>query len=247
MTTRRSLAGTLITGGVLAVALAAAWSSAAAAAAGPSLWIDPPVVRVQQQASFTVRVLQDASVPTAGAEATILFDPAILQVESVTPGSAYASAPIFLPKDLAAAAAKANRTGRLATIAGALTPPTTVPAGQAEFLRVRFRVVGCGSSALQLPVGAAVDGVMLDGRSDRYGLQLDVTTLPGQVTTCVAAGAATTDPPEPAAAATSGDSTPPPPIAGLAIAAAALAAVAFLGGLARRSRPDDRLTRRETR
>jgi hypothetical protein len=223
---RRSLA----MGAGLAVAMAMTVAGGPALAADPSLRIDPPVVNAGQGLIFTIRVMQDAAVPTSGAEATITFDPTILQVADVSLGSDYASAPIFLPQDLAAAIQKANLGGRLATVAAAFTPPGSVAAGPAEFLLVKFHVVGCGKTELKLPIGS-VDAAMIDGRPDTYGNSVPVTTAGAEVTTCVAADGVTPNITRPAVAATT---TNPPAL--LVSGAAGLLAVGLLAAMVLRSR-----------
>jgi hypothetical protein len=186
----------MVTGGLMAVALAIAIGGPAVAGA-PMLRVDPPIVKVIAGAEFTVRVIQDAPGPVSGAQASVTFDDTILQVESVTPGAAYAQAPIVLPQDLASAVASANQAGRLAQVAAAFLPPASVSSGPAVFLVVKFRAVGCGTTALELPVGPR-DAAMIDGSQEAYGVSIDVTAVGGQVTTCVRALEATPALDEPA-------------------------------------------------
>jgi hypothetical protein len=214
----------------MAVALAIVIGGPAVAAA-PMLRIDPPIVKVTDGAEFTVRVIQDAAGPVSGAQASVTFDDRILQVESVTPGPAYAQAPILVPKDLTSAVASANRDGRLAQLAAAFVPPTSVAPGPAVFLVVKFRAVGCGTSALELPVGPS-DAAMIDGSQGAYGVPIDITAAGGQVTTCVPAGEATSTLDEPAVDAARDGGVPPLMLGGVA----GLLIVAIIGGLAWRSR-----------
>ena len=205
---------------VPAVALAIAATGAPVVAAGASLQVSPATIAVPSGATFVVTIVQDAPGATSGAEVTVRFDPNILQVVSVRPGSAYAAAPIVLPKDMDGAIREANVSGRLATIAAAFTPPDSVPAGPAEFLLIGFRVAGCGKTALRLPVGP-VDGSMISGTRESYGDAVPVTTADGQVTTCVSPSLATPGLAVPAAAG--------PPL--VLLGAFGLVALVLLGGL----------------
>jgi hypothetical protein len=197
------------------------------AADGASLRIDPLVVRVVAGGDFEVQVVQEAPLAVSGAQASILFDPKVLQVESVQPGDAYANAPLLLPKDQAANIKAANESGRLAQIAAAFLPPGAVPAGEASFLVVRFRAIACGQSALQLPVGP-LDAQMIDGRPQTYGYPVSVTAAGGQVITCVDPSDATPVQDDSAFAATQTTGAP----IGLALAGAAVLLIALAGGIA---------------
>ena len=222
----------------LAFALAIAAGSPAAAATGASLQIEPATVAVAKGISFSVKVVQNADVATSGAQASIVFDPRILQVDSVAPGPAYQSAPIFLPKDIETAIRTANATGRLAQVAAAETPPDAVPPGAADFLVVQFQVVGCGQTDISLPQGGPFNAQMISGQSNRYGFEVHVgSTASGHVTTCVGPDVVTTD--VLANVGTGGAAAPGVPL-GL-IAAAAVVAAGLLGALAwwsrRRNQP----------
>ena len=217
---------------IMAVALLTATVPGPAAAADAMLRIEPVDVKVLEGAEFTIRIVQDASVATSGAQATLEFDPKILHIASVTPGAAYADAALFLPTDMAADVESANQTGKLVQVALAFTPPGSVPAGPAAFLVVRFRAVGCGISPLKLPSGGPRDAQMIDGRADSYGVEVaPLMTVAGSVTTCVAAGDVTSTSDEPTPVASAGAGV----LVGLVAAGAGLLVV-MVGGLARRSR-----------
>ena len=173
--------------------------------AGNSLRIEPYYSGLANNATFGVRVVQKADLPTSGAQATITFDPAILQVVSVAKGTAYAAAPVFVAAG-PAAIATANTSGRLAGVAAAFLPPGSVPAGQADFLVIEFRVIACGETELGLPVGPS-DAGLLDGRSATYGNPISVATVGGLVTAC-APGVTPTPKPTPTPQPTP---TPKPP------------------------------------
>ena len=216
---------TMALGLVMAVALGTSAATTTAAAADASLKIDPATIAVADGQTFSVRVVQDSPEATSGVQASIDFDPTILQVVSVSRGSAYASAPIFEPQDLASAIGKANQSGHLAQIAAAFTPPAAVPTGTASFLAVRFQAVGCGQTDLKLPTGGDFNAQMISGQSDAYGRPMPLVTSAGHVTTCVSPDAVSAD-------ASGNDSADGPPVAvigiGGVIAAAALGALAFL-------------------
>lgn len=223
---------------VVAAMLALLAPSTPAVAADVSLRVEPPTVTVAEGGSFTIRVIQEAPGATSGAQATITFDPDLLAVEAVARGAAYADAPIFLPADMTAAISAANSSGRLATVAAALIPPGSVPAGPAEFLVVTFRAVGCGTSELGLPVGP-LDGSMIDGSEATYGGELPVVATGGTVTTCVAGGDAPADssPPASGPGPAAADGGPPWLVIGR-LGAIAVAAAAGIAWLARgRARP----------
>lgn len=178
---------------VMALALTTTVATPTGAAAAAMLRIEPRAVGVAQGGSFTVKVVQDAPLPSSGVQASIDFDPTIVRIESVALGAAYRSAPIVLPPDIEATIRAANATGRLAQIAAAYTPPDAVPRGTATFLVVRFRAVGCGATDLALPHGGPFDAQMISGESDVYGREVAVATTGGHVTTCVRPDAVTAD------------------------------------------------------
>jgi hypothetical protein len=162
---------------------------APASAAGNTLRIEPVSSAVAEDATFTARVVQQADVATSGAQATVTFDPALLQVTNVSRGGPYADAPVVAGISPAAITA-ANSSGRLAGVAAAFLPPDSVPAGEADFLVIEFKAIGCGRSELGLPVGPT-DAALLDGRDATYGEPLPLTTIGGSVTTCVTSASPT--------------------------------------------------------
>ena len=235
MRIRRTTALGLVTAVALATAVVSATALAGTGdAAGASLRIDPATMSVIDGQTFAVRVVQDSTEATSGVQASIDFDPSILQVVSVSRGSAYATAPIFEPQDLATAIGKANLTGHLAQIAAAFTPPAAVPTGTASFLVIRFRAVGCGQTDLKLPTSGDFNAQMISGQTDGYGHPVPVVTSAGHVITCVSPDAVTAD-------ASGNDSADGPPVGliglGGVIAAATLGALALLAR--RRDQPPD--------
>ena len=189
----------------LAVALAVLAVATGASAASNTLRIDPASTSVAEGGNFTIKVIQNASVATSGVSATITFDRTKVQVTTLTRGAPWASAPLFVAGDAAAIAA-ANKSGKLKNVSAAFFPPGSVPAGDAEFITIEFKAVGCGQVKLGLPVGA-VDGGMLDGRTNTFGSALKVTATGATVTLCSAGGSASPSlaPGETPAAQASGD------------------------------------------
>jgi hypothetical protein len=181
---------------VLASVLTSAIAPATSAAAPATLGIAPANAAVAQGQTFELQVVQDSPIATSGAQASVSFDPAILQIVSVSAGPAYARAPIFEPPDLATDVLHANMTGRLAQLAAAFTPPASVPAGTGVFLVIRFRAVGCGQTDIGLPAVGPFNAQMISGEASDYGNVVPLTTTGGHVTTCVTpsvAAAASTD------------------------------------------------------
>ena len=226
--------GGVVGGVVAAVSAVSVLTLPVAAAAEASLRIEPAAVAVARGQSFWLKIVQDASQATSGAQASIGFDPTIIQVESVKPGPAYASAPILLPDDLAAGVVRANDTGRLAQIAAAWTPPDAVPAGPATFLLIQFRVTGCGETDIVLPYGGPFDAQLISGESAGYGSEVPVVTADGHVTTCASPDRVTSS----ALLSDAGASLPgPAPVSPIAVGGVVLGGlVAVLGALAWRAR-----------
>jgi hypothetical protein len=166
-----------------------------ASAAGNSLRIEPGVQGVARDGTFDVKVVQNAEVASSGAQATVTFDPTLLQITAVAKGVGYAAAPVFTGAGPEAITA-ANGSGRLATVAAAFLPPGNVPAGDQDFLVISFRAIACGQAELGLPVGPA-DASILDGQAGTYGQALPITTSGGRVVIC---NSLRIDPPERAVA-----------------------------------------------
>ena len=224
-----------------AVVLATAVAGTRAAAAGADLKVDPPSVAVAKGQVFALQVVQDSPVATSGAQASVDFDPSLLQVVSVERGAGYSLAPVFVPHDLQADIKLANATGHLAQIAAAFTPPDAVPAGTASFLIVHFRAVGCGQTAISLPTSGPFNAQMISGQSSVYGADIPVTTSSGRVTTCVGPDVVSEGDVASGQAAAP-DPSAPVAIAGVAVGVAIAAAVgAFVFRSRRRVQPDEEL------
>ena len=200
--------------------------SPATAATSASFRIEPATVAVAAGSAFSLEVVQEPPVATSGAQASLNFDPKILQVVSVTRGAAYAGAQIFLPEDVAADIRSANVTGHLAQVAAAFTPPTAVPAGAAPFLVVRFRAIACGQTDVTLPTGGPFNAQMISGEGADYGQPIGpIVTSDGHVTTCVGADSVTPGITDTGGSGTTGPAIPLPPLA----AAVVLIAVVLAG------------------
>src|SRR5262245_4643362 len=129
---------------------------------------------------FVVKVVQNATVATSGAQATVNFDKTKLQIQSVALGAPYTGA-IFVGADAGNITA-ANTSGSLKTVAASFFPPTSVPTGDRDFLVITFTAIANGTSPLGLPAGPA-DGQLLDGRpAPLYGNALPTVTTGGSVT-----------------------------------------------------------------
>src|SRR5262245_8116264 len=168
-----------ILGGVTAV-----WPPATSAA-GNTLAIEldsETAAGVARDGTFTATVVQNAEVATSGAQATLTFDAAVLEITSITRGEAYATAPLFTGAGDGAIDA-ANESGTLSTVAAAFLPPGSVPAGEADFLVIEFKAIGCGQTELILAEGAS-GATLLDGRDETYGEPLPVTATGASVTIC---------------------------------------------------------------
>jgi len=168
------LAGSLFTG-----ALAVASTPAAAAS---TMAIAPAATGILALGdTFTVAVTVDATEAVSGAEATVTFDPAVVQLRAFARGAAWAQAPLWITGN---DVAKANQAGALQGVAAAFFPPDAVAAGQSDFLILTFQAVACGSSWLGLPAGAPVNAQLLGGTAADYGALLPVTTSGGTATAC---------------------------------------------------------------
>src|SRR5262245_1847998 len=157
-------------------------SSAAAATVTGTLKLDPPTTQVENGATFSIKVISNTSVPISGLSTSITFNKAVVQVTTITRSAAWASAPLFLAGD-AKAIATANSKGNLQNVAAAFFPPTSVPAGNQEFITVGFKAVGCGTASLGVPTGR-VDSPLLDGRAATYGTTIKLTTTGASVAVC---------------------------------------------------------------
>jgi hypothetical protein len=147
----------------------------------------------------------------------------------VTRGDGYAGSQLFLPMDIAGSIAAANASGSLSTVAAAFFPPASVAPGEAEFLIIGFRAIGCGDAPIGLPIGPAAAS-LLDGTEEAYGAEVEVVATGSVVTIDCGAdsGSANASP----ATAAAFDGTQP-------IIAAGLVAVIAVGGgiaLVRRAR-----------
>lgn len=103
--------------------------------------------------NFNVTLVQNADVATTGAQADFTFNKNILEILSVTLGSGYTGGSLVAGtsgQTVADAITSANSSGTLENVAAFLIPPSTVPAGDANFVVIQMRGKICGSSALTL-------------------------------------------------------------------------------------------------
>jgi hypothetical protein len=141
-----------------------------------TLSVDPPTQSVAAGDTFTVVILQDADVVSTGAQTSLGFDPAIVQVVSAEPAPPYAAG-LFLfgvaPQTLDDAIVEANSTGTLLNLSTFFVPGTgQIPPGPSEFLVITMQAVGGGVSPLVL------SGVeMLDAN----GGPVTLSTVDGEV------------------------------------------------------------------
>jgi hypothetical protein len=188
---------------MLAVAIAAASVLGVpvtrTSAAQGTLRVDPATQSVGSGAEFNVTILQNADVTTLGAQASLRFDPAVLEIVTVQAGAPYAEAQLLLSGSAEEAIAEANQTGLLRCAATFFVPGSgSIPAGDAEFLVIKMRAKAGGSVPLAL-VGDGC-GNANDSRMemlDENGSNIPVTGTDGSVTVSGAAP----PPPGPTAAA----------------------------------------------
>ena len=178
----------------------------------PSLKVDPASVSVQPGQEFTLKVYQITAVDTTGAQVSISYDPALLQLKDFALGSRYTCANAVFAfgnadlgtsgnKDLAIG--RANKFGTLENAAGFLLPGNgTLVAGSTVFLTLTF-------VARPEANGQANIGLLRGSLIDANGAPLDPHLLNGTVT--VGTGSATGPSGSPVASAPSGASGSPSP------------------------------------
>ena len=157
-------------------------------AAGSTFRIDPPSTPAAVGDTFSVQVVSTTSGLLAGARASVVFDPARLQVTSVTRGPDWVAAgATFSGFPDASAIAGANGTGKLPAIAAFFADEvSTLSGGDHALVSLTFAVIACGSVSLDLPVGPT-DAAFIDGSSAAYGtfLAVDGTTAGAVVDPCI--------------------------------------------------------------
>jgi len=191
MLSRRAVRLALVLALTLASVGIAGGASAAAAVAG-TVKLSPATTQVDNGGTFNIVVTSNAAIPISGVSASVTFNKAVLQVTTITRGSAWASAPLFIAGD-APAIAKANSKGVLQNVAASFFPPGNVPAGDQQFITVGFKAIACGTVTMTVPIGR-VDSTMLDGRAATYGTTMKVTTTGATVTVCQGGGGASSSP-----------------------------------------------------
>jgi hypothetical protein len=153
---------------VLSLAIAACLAMVNGSARGQSgatLAVEPTSQTVGAGSTFFVSLVQDADVNTLGGQATIVFDPAVVQIIDVQPGAAYAGTSLVTVNPLDQEIAEANATGVLDCIGIYVIPGTGSPAGPGaqEFLLLTLQAVPgvTGTAPLDFsdaPCGTGVEG-----------------------------------------------------------------------------------------
>ena len=179
-------------GAVLAVSSLPA-AAPAQAAAGDTIRITPTAtVAGGNGSTFTVKVVSNTATALSAIQASIVFDPAALQITTVVRSaapSAWAAAPIFAPDPIGPAITAANDAtvvgplrGTLKQIGASYLSGTPVPTGTDQaFIDVTFRVAACpasGALTLGLPVGPS-DAVLQSGV-----VSIDPITATGATVAC---------------------------------------------------------------
>lgn len=157
----------------------------ALAQAGASLEVAPASQSVGVGSTFTIDILQISDGAAAGAQASVQFDPALLQLVDVQPGDEYADAALLAgkvpegvpPQTLDEAIDEANVTGELRLVATFFSPGSgSAPAGEIVFLTLTMAALpGAGGTS---PIGL-FEAEMLD--ADTFE-PIPVTTVDGAVT-----------------------------------------------------------------
>jgi hypothetical protein len=159
------------------------YASPRVSAAQGTLRVDPASQTVGAGAEFKVKIIQNADVATTGAQASLRFDPAVLELVNVEPGAPYASAQLLLPGSLEQAIADANGTGLLACVATFFVPGGgSVPAGDADFLVLTLRAKAGGTVPLRLVGEGCGSTTSQLEMIDENGSSVPVTGSDGAVT-----------------------------------------------------------------
>jgi len=122
-----------------------------AAGANATVSIAPASQTVDQGAALSVDVKQNATVAVSGIQVDFNFNPGLLQIVSVTKGTAYDGASFLMgvaPQTKDEAIAEANTTGTLQNVASYFLPGTgQVPAGDATFITVAMQAKNAGGTS----------------------------------------------------------------------------------------------------
>lgn len=168
--------------------------SKVSADAAATLSVNPASQTTQPGAAVVIVIHQNASVTTAGAQASIHFDASQLQIDSVTRGSAYALANALYMgvggQSTAQAIAQANMTGTLPNVAVAFTSPgfTAVPTGDQEAIVINAHATAGASGDTHITLS---DLEMLDANDNEL---TPLASVGGVVTTNNAGCPATVTP-----------------------------------------------------
>lgn len=169
-------------GALLVVLTGLASGPSVVAAEPPVLSIDPATQNVSAGQEFVVNVIQNATVPTTGAQVNVVFNPKLIAMKDFELGPAYTSASavfVFGNADRGTNATKelaigrANEVGILENAAGFLLPGSGVIApGETVFLKVTLvglpgpggePVIALDASSMIGEAGEALFPRMVDG------------------------------------------------------------------------------------
>lgn len=132
---------------VLAMLLVTVLNAGSAHAASGNIRVNPAAQTVAAlNTNFNITLTQNADVATSGAQATFNFDKTRLQIQSIALGAPYGGGTPTTGNTIA----NANTTGVLSTIAGFVTPPTSVPTGDQAFVVITLQAITCGKSTITL-------------------------------------------------------------------------------------------------
>ncbi len=107
-----------------------------------SIAITPATFAVRPGAEYILTLTQNTNQTTTGSQASIKFDPAMIQIVTVTKGTAFAKASLVMgvaPVTGTAAIAAANTTGLLQAVSAFVIPPNTIASGQQEFVTIKIQ------------------------------------------------------------------------------------------------------------
>ena len=178
----------------------------ASAASSAQLRISPADHSVDAGASFSLAIVVNADVPIIGTEADFHFDPALVQVVSVTKGASFPASASFTagvaPQTVAQAIASANTTGDLLNLSVFFISGTPVPAGTATAFNISMQAK---------PGVTGISALTLSGQSvlEVGGFEVaNTTTVGGAIMVGSAATNTPTETPTPSETAIPGTPTP---------------------------------------
>ncbi|HYO44885.1 MAG TPA: cohesin domain-containing protein [Candidatus Limnocylindrales bacterium] len=185
MALRTRVASAAITLGLLAAAAGLPAPAPARAASGDRVGITPATAHLATTGStVTADIVTSTATPVVGAQVSVEFDPAVLQLTAVSRPAAstyWGGAPIFLGGETGDIAA-ANAAGKLGPLAAAyITPPAAIPPGSTQVvISVTFKLLACpnggAAGSLTMPTGAA-DTILTDAGGNAIVPEVTGATL----------------------------------------------------------------------